>query len=424
MAKRSFSGKRNKEKASSVKLRAYKFRGYPDEETEIILWNYINGSRGFWNILCAEERKYLATKGMLSPSVKTPGSYKKDPHLAWLRSIDSLALANVQQHFETAKSAFRSGDAGRMHFKKKGHCRNSYTTNCSNASKPNLTLVDDLLKLPKVPHKIRLTVHREIEANGRLKSCTVAREGEGWYFSLLYEYDKERISISPYEKDLSECSHIGLDMSLPNLYVDSNGDIPDFIKPYRAMETRLKKEQQRLSRKERANIHHYDIRNGKRYPVYKRPLSECKNYQKQKRKVERIHARIKHMRDDMLHKLSAELTDCYDIISIEDLNMKGIIRSLRLAKSASDIGWAKFVTMLTYKQERKGHVLIKADRFFASSRTCSVCGNIHKELKLSDRVYVCPHCGSVMDRDHQAAVNIDREGLRLYEEFRMAELSA
>lgn len=418
MAKRKFSGKRSAEKAENTEILAYRFRGYPDEETRALLWLNINHCRGFWNLMVSDWKDCYAVFG---ESVhNTPADYKDASGFEWLKDADSIALANVQQSFEKAVSAFFSGDAGMLKCKKKGRCRESYTTSCSNKKAPNLRLDGDMLKLPKISSSIKLNVHRKIKEGGILKSCTVSHDATGWYFSLAYEYPK---TVSSVMKDPDKMTHTGLDMSIPHLYVDAEGNIPGFLKPYKALEKKLKREQKKLSRKERANISLYETKNGKRYPVYKRPLSECQNYQKQKARVALLHARIKHVREDLLHKLSAMLTDRYDVITVEDLNMKGIIRSLKLAKSASDIGWRKFVQMLSYKQERKGHFLIKTDRFFPSSKTCSVCGHVHKELKLSDRTYVCPVCGQVMDRDHQAAVNIDREGMRIFNEY-MKELQA
>ena len=268
-----------------------------------------------------------------------------------------------------------------------------------------------MLTLPKVKDPIKINIHRKIKPGGLLKRCTVTHDATGWYFSLTFEYPKTQASTNM--EDLSNISHIGLDMSLPELYVDSNGNTPGFIKLYRKYEDKLKREQRKLSRMYKANIDHYETRGGYKYPVYKRPLEELKNYNKQKARAARLHARIKHMREDMLHKLSAYLTDTYDVISIEDLDMSAIKKSLNFGKSASDLGWGNFTTMLKYKQERKGHKFIKVDRFFPSSKTCSHCGHIHKELQLSDRTYVCPKCGYTMDRDHQAAINIDNEGLRL-----------
>lgn len=138
------------------------------------------------------------------------------------------------------------------------------------------------------------------------------------------------------------------------------------------------------------------------------------NYKKQCVRIAKLHAKTKHQRSDMLHKLSCSLTDGYDVISIEDLDMGAMKRSLNYGKSVSDNGWGMFVSMLGYKAEMKGKAIVKVSKWFPSSKTCSVCGYIHKELSLKDRAYICPACGNMMDRDVQAAVNIDREGLRIF----------
>lgn len=412
MAERKFPGKRSKEKASRVETVAYRFRGYPSENAEKVLMQNINGTRGFWNILVSDGEEYYKTTGKRLK--KTPAQYKKSEGHEWLADLDSLALANVQLNYEKAMDAFLKKDVKYPKKKKKGKCRASYTTNVSNKKKPNLSLHGDMLKLPKMEERIKLLVHRKIRKDGFLKNCTICKEADGWYFSLIYEYPKTIRHEVIQKKTAEEISHIGLDMSVAKLYVDSNGNDPDFLKPYRAAEKRLKLEQKKLSRKISANIERYEIKNGHRYPVYKRPLEECKNIQKQKERVSLLYARTKRIRKDILHKLSAEMTDSYELISIENLDIAAMKKTLRLGKSISDNGWGEFASMLKYKQENKGHTLIRVDKWFPSSKTCIKCGRVHKELKLSDRLYVCPLCGNSMNRDYQAAMNIDKEGLRIY----------
>lgn len=415
MAERKFPGKRNREKAERAELLAYRFRGYPSGEMQAVLMKYINGCRGFWNILVSDGEEHYRVMGKRLHN--TPADYKKASGYEWLSEVDSLALANVQLDYERAMDAFLSGDSGYPKRKKKGRCRASYTTSLSNRDGRNLRLEGEMLKLPKVNESIRLNVHRKIREGGLLKKCTVCREADGWFFSLVYEYPRTERKAGPCGKGAEAVRHIGLDMSIPKLYVDSNGEEPAFLKPYRTAEKRLAFEQRKLSRKISANTECYEIKKGYRYPVYKRPLEECKNIQKQMRRISYLYARTKRIRDDILHKLSAKLTDSYEVISIEDLDMSAMKRALRFGKSVSDIGWGNFTRMLKYKQEKKGHVLVRVDKWFPSSKTCSSCGYIHKELKLSDREYICPICGHAMDRDHQAAVNIDREGLRIYQEI-------
>ena len=248
-----------------------------------------------------------------------------------------------------------------------------------------------MLKLPKIKEPIKLTVHRPIKPGGLLKSVTVTHTTKGdWYFALMMEYPKEEYPApkNPFDEGLT---HIGLDMSLPKFYVDSLGNEADFSKPYREVERRIAKEQRKLSKMKKGSS----------------------NYEKQRQYIAKLHAKIKRQRDDMLHKISCKLTDEYDVISIETLDMAAMKRSLNFGKSVSDNGWGNFTRMLEYKAERKGKRVVRVDKWYPSSKTCTKCGYVHKELTLDDRVYTCPICGNVIDRDHQAAINTDTEGLRI-----------
>ena len=138
-----------------------------------------------------------------------------------------------------------------------------------------------------------------------------------------------------------------------------------------------------------------------------------KRYEKQCVKVAKLHAKAKHQRRDILHKISCALTDEYGLIAIVDLDMAAMKQSLKFGKSVSDNGWGMFNDMLEYKAERKGKTVVKIDKWFPSSKTCIACGHIHKELQLSDRTYICPKCGHMMERDVQAAQNILDEALRM-----------
>ena len=388
------SGQRNKEKASTVEQLAYRFQGFPTRTQEHILNQFIGSVRFLWNRMLGDWIGSYKEKGKSDP-IRTPASYKQEPGLEWLKDMDSLALCNVQQNFERAVSEFFSGEKGFLRFKKKHACKDSYTTNLSNKENPNLFLEGCMLKLPKVKEPVVLRLHREVAPGGILKNCTVTREPDGrWYFSLVYEYPRKDVPKKAEGKTPDKIRSIGLDMSLPELFVDSNGNVPNYPKPYRRLQKKIAREQRRLSRMEK----------------------DSSNYNKQLRKIARLHAKAKHQREDFLHKLSYNLVHDYDIICIEDLDMAAMKKALSFGKSVSDNGWGGFVRMLQYKAERYGCIIIKVDKWFASSKTCSSCGYKHSELKLSDRTYICPKCGHVMGRDHQAAINIRNEGMRIYTE--------
>lgn len=388
-------GQKDSEKASTVTMMAYRFYGMPTAEQAHMLSQIAGSCRFLWNRMLADaSARYEAGEKFFIP---TPANYKKIPGLEWLKGMDSIALANVHLRLNAAFARFfksMSGDgthAGYPKFKVKHKHTDSYTTNLANKANPNIRLDGDMLKLPKIREPVKLRLHRKIRSGGILKNVTVTHEPSGkWYFSLCFEYPKEE--PQPVKADSKNIRHIGLDMSLPKLYVDSNGDTADFYKPYHQLEARIAKEQRKLSHM----------------------VKGSSNYKKQKQCIAKLYAKARHQRNDMLHKLSYRLTEQYDVISIEDLNIAAIKKGLHFGKSASDNGWGNFVWMLIYKAERKGCHIVKVSRWFPSSKKCSRCGHIHKELTLSDRTYECPCCGHLMDRDHQAAVNIDAEGLRIF----------
>lgn len=254
----------------------------------------------------------------------------------------------------------------------------------------NIKLIEDQLTLPKLKGAVTLLMHRTIKPGGKLKSVTISKEASGkYYFSLLYEYPKEKSGyiINPENS-------IGLDMSIPKLYMDQDGKYPDFPHPHKRVERRIAIEQRKLSSMKK----------------------DSNNYKKQRQKINRLYSKTKNQRKDFLHKLSKNIIDKYDLICVEDLNMAAIRRAFHFGKSVNDNGWNMFIAFMTYKAERQGKKVIKISRFFPSTKKCHICGYIHKEINLSDRTYECPICSSVMDRDQNSAVNIREEGIRIYKE--------
>ena len=203
--------------------------------------------------------------------------------------------------------------------------------------------------------------------------------------------------------DVDSISGIGLDMSVPFLYIDSSGNKPSyelngkeikFVKQYRKLEKRIAKEQRRRSHM----------------------VKNSNNYNKQSEKIAKLHAKAKHRREDFLHQIAVRLVRTYDVIAIEDLDMAAMKKALSLGKSVSDVGWGRFTEILEELCLKYGKILVRVSRWYPSSKTCHHCGYKNDDLQLSDRVYVCPVCGNIMPRDKNAAINILEEGLRILKE--------
>ena len=288
-------------------------------------------------MLADKMEHYKKEKKMLR---NTPASYKKE--YPWLKEVDSLALANVQMHLESAfHKFFREPSAGFPRFKSKKSSRKSYTTNVVNG---NIFLEGKYLKLPKMT-AVRMKLHRPISEKWKLKSVTVSREPSGKYFaSLLFCCENQTAEKRPAEK------FIGIDFAMQGMCVFSTGKRAEYPMFYQNTEKKLAREQRKLSRCQKGS----------------------QNYKKQKKRVALCHEKIRNQRKDFQHKLSTSLAESYDAVCVEDLNLKGMAGGLHLGKGVHDNGYGLFLSMLEYKLEERGKYLIKVDRYFASSKICSI----------------------------------------------------
>ncbi|WP_407858436.1 IS200/IS605 family element RNA-guided endonuclease TnpB [Enterococcus cecorum] len=374
------------------RLKAYKFRIYPTEEQEIFFAKTFGCVRKVYNLMLNDRKKaYEEVKN--NPSKKmtfpTPAKYKKE--FPFLKEVDSLALANAQLHLDKAyKNFFRNKSVGFPRFKSKKNPVQSYTTNNQNGT---VALIDNkFIKVPKLKSLIRIKLHRQ--PKGMIKSATISRRASGkYYISLLC---KEEINELPKTN-----SAIGIDLGITEFAILSDGQKIDNNRFTSKMEKKLKREQRKLSK--RALL-------AKNKGI---PLSEAKNYQKQKRKVARLHEKVMNQRTDFLNKLSTEIIKNHDIICIEDLNVKGMLRNHKLARSISDVSWSSFVAKLQYKADWYGREIIKVDQWFPSSQICSECGHKDGKKPLDIREWTCPICHTHHDRDINASINILTEGLRI-----------
>lgn len=359
-------------------LKTYKIRLYPDDEQQIFFAKSFGCTRFIWNKMLHDKIEHYKTNKAELKS--TPAQYKKE--FEWLKEVDSLALANVQQNLRSAYGNFFKQDAGFPKFKKKG-IKDSYTTN---NQKGTVAVTNNTVKLPKIGH-IRAKFPSEM--NGLIKSATVSKTPSGkYYVSVLVE---TIVNELPKTK-----SNIGIDLGLTDFVVLSDGTKVANPKFLAKLEQKLAREQKILAK--RRDVAKKD----------NRYLSESSNYQKQRLKVAKVYEKITNTRKDFLHKLSFNLIKNHDVIAIEDLNVSGMIKNRKLAKAISDSSWSSFATMLTYKAEWYGKQVVKIDRWYPSSKTCSNCDHLltKAELPLSVRNWICPSCSQQNDRDLNASINI------------------
>lgn len=366
-------------------LKAYKVRLYPNEDQQIFFAKSFGCSRFIWNKMLGDKiEHYKTTKTTLN---NTPAQYKKE--FEWLKEVDSLALANVQQNLRAAYNTFFKQGTGFPKFKKKG-VKDSYTTN---NQKGTVAVTQNSVKLPKIGH---INAKFSDKINGLIKSATISRTPSGKYFvSLLVETITEPLPKTQ--------SNIGIDLGLTHFIVLSDGTKVANPKFLSKLQDKLTREQKILAK--RREVAKAD----------QRKLSESRNYQKQKLNVAKVYERISNCRRDFLHKLSFNIIKNHDVIAIEDLNIKGMVKNRKLAKAISDSSWSSFTTMLSYKAEWYGKTLVKIDRWYPSSKTCSNCNHLltKAELPLSVRTWNCPNCLQKNDRDLNASINILHQGLIL-----------
>ncbi len=358
---------------------ALKIRIYPNKNQMILLNKNFGCVRYMYNRLLSLYKE----KGKVV-------SYKEvyNDENDWLLDADTSSYSNVQINLKKAiKSHFSNPKHfGEPQYKSKHNKNQSYTTSVTNN---NSRVIDNKhIRIPKVGI-IKAIVHKSIPEDYKLKSVTISRECDNKYYaSLLYEY--ELLEENQTNNEFSTIT--GIDYSQEHLGVLSNGDFLDYPKFMKKDLDNLKEKQRLLSRCTKGS----------------------NNFYKRKNDVARCHIKIRNRRNDFLNKLALSLSKKYDVIVIEDLDLKEISKHHHFGKNIYDNSYGMFINKLTYKLEQLGKRIIKVDKYFPSSKKCYCCSNIHN-LTLETRVYDC-ECGNHIDRDINSALNLAIEGIRILEE--------
>ncbi len=357
--------------------KAYKYRIYPTSEQETLLAKSFGCARWFWNYalnLCQETYKNTGkglTRGYIQgllPVLKKEYEWLKDPY--------SQCLQVVALNLSTAYKNFFDQRAMPPKFKSK-HGRQSISY------PQNVKFDDDYINLPSIG-LVHCRLHRTFD--GTIKTVTVSRNTDGKYFvSVLIEDGQANPESAPVNKA------VGIDVGLTHFAITSDGSKFDNPQFFVKRQRNLKRKQQKLSRKKKGS----------------------QNRKKARLAVAKVHSKIARCREDFLHKLSRKIVNENQVIAVENLNIKGMVKNHNLAKAIGDVGWGMFCTMLKYKTESEGKQYIEIDRWFPSSKTCHVCLNRVDHLTLDVRAWTCKHCGTNHDRDVNAAINIRNEALRI-----------
>lgn len=361
-------------------LTATKIRIYPNTLQAEKLAKAFGSARWFWNNSLAEnQRLYDETgKGLdqVSMNARLPTLKAEFP---WLEETYSQVYQSVSLNIKKAFTGFFDKRSKYPKFKSK------YDSRQSIQYPQSVRIVDDGRKLlvPKIGH-LKAKIHRDIE--GEIKTVTISFESNGHYYaSILTDNEIADPAIS------FEGKILGINVGLTHLAVTSDGVKFDNPKHIKRAENNLKRKQQSLARK----------------------VKGSNTWLKAKLLLAKSHAHVKHARKDYLHQLSRQLVDENQVIAVEDLHVKGMMKNHNLAKSISDVGWGMLSGFLKYKAAKAGKGYIEVGRFFASSKTCSDCLIIQKNMPLNIRVWTCQHCNAVHDRDINAAINIKQEAQRL-----------
>lgn len=351
-------------------------------ENERIYREYIdNGKIGKKSISEGDVRKYI--NNVLKPTTHS-----------WLKEVGSNVMKQGVKDASLALQRYFKGLSGKPKFKSKHKDRPSFYVNYESLSRKQGGFQGEKIGFVKTSEALP-----KLNKNEKYSNPRITFNGKYWYLSVGYEVQENTVELTD--------ESLGIDLGVKDLAICSNGKVYKNINKtqrVKKLEKKLKREQRKLSRKIENNIQSYK---SNRNPIYKRPLKECQNVQKQNRLIRNIHRKLANIRQNYLHQTTTEIVKTKPSrVVMESLNVSEMMKNKHLSKAIQQQKFYEFKRQIEYKSKLNGIEFIQVDKFYPSSKTCSCCGNIKKDLKLSDRMYKCDVCGLVIDRDYNASINL------------------
>ncbi len=363
-----------------------KFRIYPNAEQKVLMHKHFGCARVIYNYFLEYRQKQyaLGIRENYFSMQKVLTTLKKQEAYSYLNECNSQSLQMALRQLTTAFDRFFSKLADYPRFKSKKYAKQSFCI----PQHLEINLESNQIRLPKFKEPIKAKFHRFLSKNFAIKQGFISCVTDRYYFSVSYEDNK------PIPKPKVIQKAVGLDMGLESLVIASNGVFYPYKKFFQNLQIKLIKAQRRLSKK----------------------LKGSHNSRKQIKKVAQIHASIRNSREDYLHKISNEITNQYDLVAVETLRVRNLVKNHKLAKGIANASWSRLVSLLEYKASWKGKTLLKIDQYFPSSQICSTCGSNTGKKPLHIRNFVCPCCKTRHHRDLNASINIRNYALGMLDD--------